>query len=583
MGIGSYLDQWLLHLPTPKTRKISRERSLRIPMRDGVTLVAERWAPAAGGDGLPTALIRTYYGTRAGSGTLLARALAERGYQVLVVASRGTFGSGGVAHPLHDEREDGLDVVAWIIEQGWFGDAIVLAGASYLGYTQWAIADLVPEQVKAMIPVLTSSSLMPDFLRADHYQLEIPFGWGIQVATQEERFAELRTEVQERAALKAMDTLPLGEADKVVLGHHDQFIQDTLRRDPGHDAYWTPADHGGTVKDVTIPVSLIGGWYDIMLPGLINDFKKLQAAGRHPRIGIGPWHHLSVATPGYEIREVLDFGLPLAHGQTPPDRPPVLLYVMGRDRSTNRQEVNAKGKAMSKGKGRVMTREKVIGKDAWVGFDSWPPPGYLPTRFYLQPGAGLSQAPPPPGTPTRYRYDPMDPTPALGGARLMLIEKKGPLDNRPLEARRDVLTFTTPVLDSDVEVIGEVSVQIWFRSSRVSADLFVRLCEVDEMGKSVNICDGLITVPNPTELAPVTVELSPTAYLFRAGRRIRVQVSSGAFPRFNRNLGTGEPRAEAVTALVAEQEVFHDPNHPSAIILPVADPVGPAPQAWGRW
>ena len=151
----------------------------------------------------------------------------------------------------------------------------------------------------------------------------------------------------------------------------------------------------------------------------------------------------------------------------------------------------------------------------------------------------------------------------------MVFRGAGRVENAKLEARPDVLTYTTAPLDSDVEVVGEVSAQIWFQSSLPHADVFVRLCDVDPEGKSWNICDGLTSVSGADELAGVTVQLWPTAYRFRRGHRIRVQVSSGAFPRYGRNPGTGEPRASATRLLAATQSVFHDSGHPSSITLPV--------------
>lgn len=150
--------------------------------------------------------------------------------------------------------------------------------------------------------------------------------------------------------------------------------------------------------------------------------------------------------------------------------------------------------------------------------------------------------------------------------------KSGRVDNTDLEARPDVLTYTTPALDKDVEVIGEVSAEIWFRSSLPYADVFVRLCDVDEEGRSTNVCDGLISLTDADETTCAKVRLWPTAYRFKRGHRIRVQISSGAFPRYNRNLGTGEPRATATTLRAADQQVLHTPAHPSAVILPLGQP-----------
>jgi hypothetical protein len=210
-----------------------------------------------------------------------------------------------------------------------------------------------------------------------------------------------------------------------------------------------------------------------------------------------------------------------------------------------------------------------MGEEAWRDFDAWPPPGYSPQRFHLQSGGGLGRTPPGHAEVplSRYRYDPADPTPAVGGVR-MTRTGSGRVDNTKLEARSDVLTFTTAPLDADTEVIGEVSAEIWFRSSLPHADVFVRLCDVDPGGRSRNVCDGLTSLSGVDTVTQAGVRLWPTAHRFKRGHQIRVQVSSGAFPRFARNPGTGEPPATAARLQPADQEVYHDQAHPSAIILP---------------
>jgi putative CocE/NonD family hydrolase len=282
-----------------------------------------------------------------------------------------------------------------------------------------------------------------------------------------------------------------------------------------------------------VPVSSIGGWFDIFLPGQLRDFQALRQAGRQARLTVGPWTHANLDnTP---MREALTFGLPLARGEQPPERAPVRLYVMG--------------------------------EEAWRDFESWPPAGYRPHRLHLQPGGALAAEPPGDSTPDRYRYDPADPTPAVGGVRAGA--GGGRVDNAKLEARADVLTYTTAALDRHVEAIGEVSAEIWFRSSLPYADVFVRLCDVDPRGRSTNVCDGLVSLTGADQVTQATVRLWPTAHRFRRGHRIRVQVASGAFPRYARNPGTGEPHATATALRAADQSLYHDPDHPSAIILPV--------------
>jgi putative CocE/NonD family hydrolase len=534
MNLMSHLIQRQLGLDPPPTRDLLIERDLPVPMPDGTVLLADRWAPRAGGDKLPVALMRSPYGRGALITAGMVRPLAERGFQVLLQSARGTFGSGGAFQPMRNERADGLATLEWVVRQPWFGDAIVLVGPSYLGYVQWAVADRLPPEVKAMIPQVTDSALTLDFLRADGYSLETPFGWGVMIAGQERRLGMLRGLLGEGRARRAMSTLPLAEADVAAIGRRSGYIQDILAHD-ADDPYWAAIDHRSRVAETTVPVSSVGGWYDIFLPGQLRDFAVLQAAGRTARLTVGPWTHLSL--DGAMMREALDFGLACARGSEPPPRGPVRLYVMGAE--------------------------------DWRDFASWPPPGYSPRPFYLGPNGTLAVGQPAAGAgPDRYRYDPADPTPAVGGVR-MVRDGAGRADNTKLEARPDVLAYTTAPLDSDVEVIGEVTAQIWFRSSLPHADVFVRLCDVDPGGKSWNVCDGLTSVSAADQETAVTVRLWPTAYRFKAGHRIRVQVSSGSFPRYARNPGTGEPRATASRLLAADQSVYHDPEHRSAIVLPV--------------
>ena len=536
MNVASHLTQRMLRLPPPLTRDLAVERDLRVPVRDGAVLLADRWVPRSGGDGLPTALLRIPYGRAGLIATQLTRPLAERGFQVLVQSTRGTFGSGGDFDPLRREREDGLDTVKWVIKQPWFTGSMVLFGGSYLGHAQWAMAGQLPPEVKAMIPGVSNSAFTLELLRADGFSLEATFGWGVLVAGQEHRWAMLRLLLGIRRQRRAMYTLPLSEADVAAIGRHSDYFQDTLAHD-ADSPFWAVLDNSRRVAEITVPVSSVAGWHDVFLPGQLRDHQALQAAGRDARLTVGPWAHISLFTGSSAFLEALGFGLALARGERPPNRAPVRLFVMGEEK--------------------------------WRDFPCWPPPGFQAQRFHLQPGAALGTAVPGESAPDAYRYDPADPTPAVGGVRMAIGVKAGRVDNTRLEARPDVLTYTTAALAADVEVIGEVSAEIWFRSSRHSADVFVRLCDVDPAGRSVNVCDGLSSIAGAGHVSRALVELWPTAYRFRRGHRIRVQVSSGAFPRYGRNPGTGEARATATTLRPAGQEVYHDGAHPSGIILPV--------------
>jgi putative CocE/NonD family hydrolase len=510
-------------------------------MSDGIELRADRWAPSDGGSGLPVALLRTPYGRRGISGTALARPLAERGFQVIIQSTRGTFGSGGTFDPLRHERDDGLDTIEWVRAQPWYGGSIVLTGPSYLGYVQWAVADTGAD-VRAMIPQVTEAALTLEFLRADGFSLETPFTWGVMVAEQERRAAMIRQVLGSRRQRRALHSLPLGVSDVIAIGRRDAYIQDILVHDASSDR-WAGIDHTARIRDVQVPVSSVAGWYDIFLPGQLRDFETLQALGRPVRLTVGPWTHTSPGVFSVAMKETLSFGLACARDEPPPERARVRLWMMG--------------------------------EEEWRDFPSWPPPGYEPKRYALSAGGMLAFDSTDVSGCNHYRYDPADPTPAVGGVRMIAGARRqsGRVDNRGLETRSDVLLYTTELLERDVEVVGNVYAEIWFRSSLQFADVFVRLCDVDERGRSTNVSDGLVSLHNAESLGCVRVELWPTAHRFRSGHRIRVQISSGSFPRFARNTGNGESYATARHLIPADQEVRFGPDCPSAIVLPTAAPV----------
>jgi uncharacterized protein len=286
----------------------------------------------------------------------------------------------------------------------------------------------------------------------------------------------------------------------------------------------------------------MAGWYDIFLYWQLQDYQALRAAGKQPYLLIGPWTHTSSVNAGLITRETLAWLD--AHVKGKRERlheMPVQLFVMGENR--------------------------------WRHFADWPPAET--ERWYLRAGGGLASTMPPASEPDRYRYDPADPTPAVGGNSLGAAKHMGPKDNRSLEARADVLVYTSAVLEQDLVVIGPVTADLYVRSSLEYTDFFARLCVVEASGKSINLCAGMLRLtpgsipPQPDGSLLISIEIWPTAYHFRKGQRIRVQVSSGAHPRLARNSGGGEPLATGTKLRVAEQTVYHDPEHPSAILLPV--------------
>ena len=215
-----------------------------------------------------------------------------------------------------------------------------------------------------------------------------------------------------------------------------------------------------------------------------------------------------------------------------------------------------------------------MGSGRWEEYGQWPPPAEHQNWYLGRNGTLSTQAPGDDSPPDRYRYDPADPTPGIGGPSLM-AGSAGRKDQRPRESRDDVLTYTSPVLTEDLNVVGQVSANLHLRSTLDHTDFFVRLCDVSPKGKSTNLSDGIVrltpgTVPKDAAgKFTLQIALWPTANTFKAGHRVRLQVSSGAHPLFARNTGSGEPLATASTLHVAEQEVWHDAEHPSCLVLPV--------------
>jgi len=540
MTVFSRFLSQAMRLPPAKTTDVQVQRDLRVPMHDGVTLLADRYSPA-GTDRPPLVLVRCPYGRRGIWGTMAGRLFAERGFQSVVQSCRGTFGSGGRLDPFgRAEQDDGLATVEWLREQPWYPGSFGTWGPSYLGMTQWALASLGLPDHKAMA-ILVSTTRPREMIEAGgSFALQTMLEWVDQVARQERRGAMLTQALRARALGALAGQLPLGDLDRLATGATASYWQDWLA---GGDEFWDRHQYGTGPQQTAAAVAMIGGWHDIFLPAQLRDYAALRQAGHEPQLTIGPWRHADQQAAASWLRAGLEF-LGEELGGTPADgqASPVRIFVTGAEE--------------------------------WRWLPSWPPPG-VPQTWYLQSHGGLAMtAPPGVSPPDTYTYDPADPTPNVGGA--VGSQGRARVDNRILEVRPDVLTFTTTRLDADLEVIGVPAVDLHVSSDRLHTDFFARLCEVDPAGQSLNICDGLLRLsPGQPEAATdgtrrVQFELWPVAHRFRAGNRLRLQVSSGAHPRYARNTGTGEPMAMATTLVTAQQAVYHDPARPSAVILPVA-------------
>jgi putative CocE/NonD family hydrolase len=532
----------LARLPPAQDRDVVVERDLAAKMADGVDLLADRWVAAtrAGTSAPPPiVLLRSPYGRRQIG--VVGRLFAERGYQAVIQSCRGTFGSGGEWEPFRHEQQDGHDTLNWLADQPWFNESVYTFGPSYLGLVQWAMCGDPDGRVKAMAPGVTATYFRDAVIYPGNaLGLETMLSWIYQVEHQEMPPPRLLLSMvkQRQALAPGFSTLPLSDADQRTVGRRVGFYQDWLAHEQPGDPWWDPIDFRG-VRDQAPPATFQAGWYDIFLPAQIDDYAALRAAGRDARMTIGPWTHASPAGMATSLRDALAW---FDRGPDTTDANRLRLFVMGSRR--------------------------------WVEVPDWPPPATV-ERWHLQPEGRLGTAPPAESAPDRFSFNPADPTPGIGGPSLDM-RNAGRKDQRRREQRADVLTYTSQPMDRDLTVAGPLSADLWFRSSLPHTDLSVRLCTVSAQGRSFNVSDGYRRL-GPDDVAPgadgtlhVRVDMWPTAITFRRGERIRLQVASGAHPLFARNLGTGDPIAAATTTRAANQEVFHDAGHPSALELPVS-------------
>jgi len=548
MSLASAVIARRMRLPRAQTRDVVCERDLRVTMDDGEVLLADRYlARPTREEPQPTVLVRSPYGRRQLFGLIFGRLLAERGLQVVVQSVRGTFGSQGAFSPF-DERADGLATLRWIRAQPWHAERIGMIGPSYLGLVQWAVAPDAGDDLAALAIQVSASQFHGQTYPGGSLALETAASWLVLVAAQERRLAPLAMIRGLRRLPTLFEQLPIGELDARATGAEIAWFREALASPGREDAYWVARDFAAGVGGVTAPVQLVAGWQDIFLPWMLEDFAALQAAGRAPQLIIGPWTHTAPGMLAAGLREGLGW---------------LRAHLLCDDRLVRRSRVRV-----------FVTGERTGG--GWRALRSWPPPGTGERRLWLAGGGRLRDIEPAgdPGSGDRYRYDPDDPTPSLGGP--VLLAREPVIDNRALEARPDVLTYTTATLPETMEAIGPVRVELYVRASSPYFDLFARVCDVDAGGASWNVCDALARVlPGRFERAAddtarVAFDLWPMGHRFAVGHRIRLQVSSGAHPRYARNPGTGEDLATATALRPADIDVLHDVQHPSVLVLPAA-------------
>lgn len=550
------------------------ETGVRVKMRDGVTLVADIFRPKAAGK-FPVLLTRTPYNRR---DTNTGMYLATRGYVAILQDVRGRFDSEGEFYPFKNEMNDGYDTIEWAAGLEYSNGSVGMFGASYVGATQMLAAISKPPHLKAIFPYITASEyydgwtyqsgalmqwftsswttgLAEDTVRRKTSGLARPKEWVNQLPVEDYRLISTPT---------AADVAP--------------YFRDWVEheRDDEYWRKWKISDH---YQELDIKSLHSGGWHDIFLKGSIKNFVEMrktaatQGARDGQRLLIGPWAHAPTSPEG-KIGDVVfgksavmdfngtmvkwfDYALKDIKNEFASDAP-VSIFVMGDNVWRNEKEFPL-----------ARTNYTKYFLHSTKGANSLNGDGVLATQA------------PAKEKPDTFEYDPQNPVPTLGG-RLCCgnASAPGPYDQRGNEARQDVLVFSTPPLEKDSEVTGYITVELYAASSATDTDFTALIVDVDANGYARFLTDGIVRARyrNSTERAEMiepgkiykyTIDLWATSNVFKAGHRIRVYISSSNFPRFNRNLNTGEATMRGTRMIKAQQTIYHDAEHPSAIVLPI--------------
>lgn len=508
-----------LRLPPPTT-EFTVDRHVRVPMRDGVDLIADHYAPRVDKPA-GSLLVRAPYGRGWPFSGLFGAVYAARGYHVVFQSVRGTFGSGGEFDPFVHEVADGADTVQWLRDQPWFTGTFGTIGLSYLGWTQWALLADPPPELKASVITVGPHDVSGPRWGTGSFALNDFLGWSDLVSRQENpnRLSLLLRQARaQRLVSRAALGSPLGTSSRALLGNGAPWFESWLDHPETDDPFWTSLRFGDALKTSEVPVLLLTGWQDLFLEQTLEQYSQLRQRGVTAGLTVGPWTHSHMMTKAAPtvLRETLDWlGTHLA--DEPAARTaPVRIHVKGA---------------------------------GWRDLPDWPP---VTTTLSLfpQPGNGLRSAPPEPGASTTFVYNPADPTPTVGGR--LLSPAAGYRDDTALSRRADTVTFTSAPLPADLRVIGTPVVELSHVCPNPHNDLFVRVSQVDAHGGSRNVSDGyLAAAPSGT----ARIELDPLAWTFPAGSRIRVLIAGGSHPRFLRNRGTGELSSSATTFATARHTV----------------------------
>jgi putative CocE/NonD family hydrolase len=554
--------------------QVTVDSGVRVRMRDGVMLVADIYRPNAPGR-FPVLVERTPY-NRQDPGTGIF--LASHGYVVVLQDTRGRYASEGEFYPFVYESQDGYDTIEWAAALDCSDGKVGMFGGSYVGATQMLAAAALPPHLVAIFPYVTASQYYDGWT----YQSGALMQWFTSSWTTGLAEDTLRRKATALARpLEWVHGLPI-ESYKLLalpgIGELAPYYRDWIEHERNDD-YWRRWKVSDSYGKMTVKALHGGGWHDIFLKGSIGNYVGLrrEAATAEAREGqrllVGPWAHAETSPEG-KVGDVT-FGKSA---------------VLNMSRTIlDWSDYALKGKANEYATG-APVKIFVMGENVWRDEQEFPLARARTTRFFLksnrgpETGAGrrvLETNPPGESLAETFVYDPHDAAPTIGG-RLCCGQAlpPGPFDQRPLESRKDILVFSTPPLGKDIEVTGFIALELYAASSAVDTDFTAILADVEPSGYARFLTDGVVRARyrNSTDKAePIvpgkiykyTLDLWATSNLFKAGHRIRLYVSSSNFPRFNRNLNTGEPVLGATRMEKATQTIYHDADHPSALVLPV--------------
>lgn len=533
-------------------------------MRDGVHLAADVYLPSGQGR-WPAVLIRTPYNRRAFA-MRSYRYFERRGYAVVIEDVRGRFGSQGVFGAMPQEGPDANDTLTWIAAQGWSNGQVAMAGSSYLGMAQWWAAVAENPHLFAIAPMCSGDD---EYLQR-FYSSGGAFQLGHRLSWIAENFTP-RGHARFAFATYAWH-LPLETSDIAATG---QVLPQwrTMLAHPSYDDYWKSDSIREQIGRVHIPVLSFGGWFDIYAEGDLDAFSNLAKRRRPVETWIGPWSH----NPGWKF-PTRDFGpqamLPFRKMQAD-----------WFDRWVKPNE-NGRGTRAS-----AVLHIFVMGPNVWREEHEWPlarthfTPLYLNSRGHANSvrGDGILEWQPVRKTPAdNFVYDPKNPAPSMGGSECCdpKLLPPGPLDQSSVEIRKDVLVYTSAALAHRLEVTGPVRVVLYAATSANDTDFTAKLVDVAPDGRALLVTDGIqrlryrLSLDQPLFVKrntayQISIDAGVTSYVFESRHRIRVEISSSNFPRFDRSLNTFKPNADGTKMSKARQTVFHEKGYPSAILLPI--------------